>query len=97
MVNLKNTSLFNLLIKARDEAHRFAIKNNRISKQNLIKKSSLDKVNGVGKIIKSRLFQKFGSIKNIQSAGIDELSKIKGVSFNLSKRIHNQMNNLYDD
>ena len=92
-----NTSLFNLLIKARDEAHRFAIKNNRISKQNLIKKSSLDKVNGVGKIIKSRLFQKFGSIKNIQSAGIDELSKIKGVSFNLSKRIHNQMNNLYDD
>ena len=91
-----NSKLFNLLIRARDEAHRFAIKNNRISKQSGIKNSSLDKINGVGAVIKSRLFQKFGSIKYIRRARIDEITKIKGVSEKLANKIHTELNNLYD-
>ena len=91
-----NSKLFNLLIRARDEAHRFAIKNNRISKQSGIKNSSLDKINGVGAVIKSRLFQKFGSIKYIRRASIDEITKIKGVSEKLANKIHTELNNLYD-
>ena len=91
-----NSRLFNLLIRARDEAHRFAIKNNRISKQSGIKNSSLDKINGVGAVIKSRLFQKFGSIKYIRRASIDEITKIKGVSEKLANKIHTELNNLYD-
>ncbi len=90
------SSLFNFLLRARDEAHRFAIKNNRISKQGSVKISSLDVVDGVGKVIKSRLFQKFGNIENIRKANIHELSKIKGISARLGKKIKDVLSNVYD-
>lgn len=54
-----------LLQRIRDEAHRFAIKNNRKARLKTIQKSELDKIEGVGPKTKLKLLTTFGSIKNL--------------------------------
>ena len=90
--SVKNSSrLFNLLAKARDEAHRFAIKHNRIAKQKSVKRSKLDEIKGIGPIIKGRLFREFGSFKSIKKASVAELTLIKGINCNLALKIKNSL------
>ncbi len=54
-----------LLLRISDEAHRFAIKNNREARLKTIIKTSLDDIEGVGGITKNKLLTKFGSITNL--------------------------------
>jgi excinuclease ABC subunit C len=54
-----------LLLRISDEAHRFAIKNNRNSRIKAIKKTALDGIDGVGDITKNKLLIKFGSSQNL--------------------------------
>ena len=86
-----DSSLFKLLTRARDEAHRFAVKHNRISKQKNVKKSKLDEIEGIGPIIKGRLFKKFGSFKSIKKASVNELVLIKGINKSLASRIRQSL------
>ena len=74
-----NSRLFHLLIKARDEAHRFAIKANRKAKRINMQVSILDSIKGIGPKTKERLFNKFKSIDAILNSDIDYLQNIKGV------------------
>ena len=83
----KQSKLFKLLIKARDEAHRFSIKHNRISKNKSVSSSFLDKVDGIGPKIKSALFRKFKNIQDIQSASKDQLRDVPGVGSAIADRI----------
>ena len=62
-----NSKLFKLLSKARDEAHRFALKAHRKSKQKQVNYSILDEVKGIGAVKKNILLSKFGSIQNIKN------------------------------
>tara|TARA_A100001234_G_scaffold216075_1_gene221596 strand:- start:2542 stop:3816 length:1275 start_codon:yes stop_codon:yes gene_type:complete len=86
----KNSKLFNLLIRSRDEAHRFAITANRVAKNKDMKVSVLDSIKGIGPRTKERLFNKFKSIDVILSADTSVLEKIKGVD----KRIANEIKKL---
>ncbi len=72
-----NSKLFNLLIKARDEAHRFAIKANRNAKRKNMQVSILDSIKGIGPKTKERLFNEFKSINAILNSDIDHLQNIK--------------------
>jgi excinuclease ABC subunit C len=54
-----------LIQRIRDEAHRFAITNNRKAKLKTAQKSQLDKVPGIGEKTKFKLLQIFGSTENI--------------------------------
>ena len=74
-----NSRLFNLLIKARNEAHRFAIKANRNAKRVNMKVSILDSIKGIGPKTKERLFNEFKSINAILNADINRLQNIRGV------------------
>jgi excinuclease ABC subunit C len=85
-----NSKLFNLLIKARDEAHRFAIKANRNAKRKNMQVSILDSIKGIGPKTKERLFNEFKSIDAILKADIRMLKTIKGVD----QRIANEIKNL---
>ena len=71
-----NSRLFNLLIRARDEAHRFAIKANRKAKRMNMKVSILDSIRGIGPKTKERLFNEFKSINAILNSDINYLQKI---------------------
>ncbi len=85
-----NTKLFNLLIRARDEAHRFAIKANRSAKRTNMQISILDRIKGIGPKTKERLFNKFKSINAILNSDINDLQKIRGVD----RRIANEIKKL---
>ncbi len=82
-----NSKLFNLLIRARDEAHRFAIKANRNAKRVDMQVSILDSIKGIGPKTKERLFNKFKSIDAILRADINDLENIRGVDQRVAEEI----------
>lgn len=61
---LENQTKF-LVQRIRDEAHRFAITNNRNSRLKTAAKSQLDDVLGVGPKTKQKLLEVFGSVQNL--------------------------------
>ena len=83
----KNSKLFNLLMRARDEAHRFAIKANRAAKRKNMQASILDSIQGVGPKTKERLFNEFKSIDVILNAEISLLENVKGVNHRIACEI----------
>ena len=62
------------------------LKAQRNKKRGNIRKSSLDKVDGVGVVLK-RLMNKFRSIENIKSSKIEELMTVKGLMRKIAKQI----------
>ena len=82
-----NSRLFNLLIRARDEAHRFAIKANRKAKRMNMHVSILDSIRGIGPKTKERLFNEFKSINAILNSDIRKLQNIRGVDQRIANEI----------
>ncbi len=82
-----NSRLFKLLVKARDEAHRFAIKANRNAKRLNMQVSILDSIKGIGPKTKERLFNEFKSINAILNADINRLRNIRGVDERIANEI----------
>ncbi|MBF0541870.1 MAG: excinuclease ABC subunit C, partial [Nitrospirae bacterium] len=76
-----------LLIKIRDEAHRFAITYHRKLRDNRILKSPLDDIKGISKKRRLALLKHFGSIKKIKAADASEIASIKGFNTKLAKII----------
>ena len=83
----KNSKAFLILQEMRDEAHRFALQAQRKKKRKTISKSELDLVKGVGKVLKSRLLQKFKSIKNIRMTNVSDLMTVEGINEKIAKLI----------
>ena len=71
-----DTDSKNLLMKVRDEAHRFAIKNLRNMKRKASIRSPLDGIKGLGPKRKAKLLERFGSIENLKKAKIDEIEDV---------------------
>ncbi len=84
----KDSPGFVLLQQIRDESHRFAITSNRKKKNKFIKRSSLDKIKGLGPKKKKNLLNFFKSIKEIKKAPVDELCKVSGISMKLAREIN---------
>tara|TARA_B110000438_G_scaffold188283_1_gene179923 strand:- start:2457 stop:4313 length:1857 start_codon:yes stop_codon:yes gene_type:complete len=81
-----------LLQRVRDEAHRFAVTYHRNLRQKSSIKSQLDSINGIGKIKKTKLIKKFGSVENIKKASILEISSINNINKNLAIKIKESLN-----
>lgn len=62
-----------LLTKIQDEVHRFAINYHRSLRAKTSTKSILDSIPNIGEKRRKNLMIKFGSIKNIEKAGIKEI------------------------
>ncbi len=75
----RNSSALRVLVKIRDEAHRFAITFHRKRRKKRTLISELDSISGVGEQTKFTLLKKFGSIENIRNASITELISVKGI------------------
>ena len=76
-----------LIQRIRDEAHRFAINYHRSLRNNNSKKSLLDSIQGIGPKRKKALYKKFGSMKAMREATIEDLAATEGFSINLAKNI----------
>ena len=72
--------------------HRYTINYHREIRSKGSIASVLDNVPGIGAVRKKELIKKFGSLKNIKEASIDELSKI--IPKKAAKELYNFLDNL---
>ncbi|HET6214649.1 MAG TPA: excinuclease ABC subunit UvrC [Micromonosporaceae bacterium] len=68
-----------LLQRARDEAHRFAITFHRQRRSKRMTASALEEVPGLGDIRRKALLRRFGSVKRLGAASIEEIAEVPGI------------------
>lgn len=66
-----------LLQRVRDEAHRFAVQYHQTVRDDV--STVLEDVPGVGAKRERQLLQRFGSVRNIRDASIEELTEVEGI------------------
>jgi excinuclease ABC subunit C len=72
----RHNPVLHLIQQIRDETHRFAVTFHRLRRGKRQTKTALSDVPGVGPATARKLLREFGSIANLQRAGIDALSKV---------------------
>jgi excinuclease ABC subunit C len=83
-----NKEAFTLIQLIRDEAHRFAILNQRKRHNKLMFNSKLDGIPGIGNERKKIIINHFGGIQGVLKASIRELKTINGISEKLATTIY---------
>lgn len=86
----KTSAEYLFLKQIQDEVHRFAITYHRATKNKNMYKSSLDDIQGIGKVRKNLLLKSFSSLEEIKNAPDEKLLKLgipKDVIKNLKKRL----------
>lgn len=71
----RSSSSLKILQKIRDEAHRFAITFHRQRRFKRTLQTELTSIKGIGKKTAEALLKKFGSVKKIKTATVEELAK----------------------
>ena len=72
----KESNLFLFLTRLQDEVHRYAITYHRNIKAKGSLSSILDMAPGIGEVRRKELLKKFGSLKKLKEASIEELSEV---------------------
>ena len=80
-----------LLQRSRDEAHRFAITFHRKRRSKSSTTSKLDSIPGIGVERRKQLLRKFGSMKMVQEAHIDDIASLPGFNISLASRIKDRL------
>jgi excinuclease ABC subunit C len=76
-----------LLQRARDEAHRFAVRYNRKLRSKRTIRSDLADIPGIGPQRQTVLLRRFGSLKGVKEATREEIARVPGFSEALASRI----------
>jgi excinuclease ABC subunit C len=76
-----------LVMRIRDEAHRFAVEYHRKRRGKAMTRSVLDALSGVGPTRRKRLLGAFGSVAALKKASIEEIAAIKGMSAELAAEV----------
>jgi excinuclease ABC subunit C len=80
-----------LLQRLRDEAHRFAITYHRGVRAKASIQSALDTIPGVGPKKKKALLRKFGSVRGIREATVEDIASTVGFTRALAERVKAQV------
>jgi excinuclease ABC subunit C len=68
-----------LLQRVRDEAHRFAITFHREKRSKSMTVSALDGIPGLGDTRRKALMRRFGSLKRLRAATVDDIAEVPGI------------------
>ena len=81
-----------LVMRIRDEAHRFAVEYHRTRRGKAMTQSALDALAGVGPTRRKRLLVTFGSVSAIKRASVDEIAAVKGMTPALASSVKAALN-----
>jgi excinuclease ABC subunit C len=80
-----------LVQRLRDEAHRFAITYHRDVRGKKALRSELDDIAGIGPGRKKALLKRFGSVRRIREASVDDVAATPGISRDLAERLKSHL------
>jgi excinuclease ABC subunit C len=83
----RNSQGLYLVQRVRDEAHRFAITYHRNLRSRRALASVFDEVEGIGPARKKALLKRFGSLRRIREASVDELAETPGIPREVAERL----------
>ena len=85
----RNSQGLYLVQRARDEAHRFAVTFHRERRSKKSVQSALDLVPGIGPKRKRMLIRRFGSLRGVSNASVEEIAAVPGMTLSLARSVKN--------
>jgi len=76
----QNSAPLLLLVRIRDEAHRFAVTYHKTVRSKVLTRSELEGVRGIGLKRKKALLKHFGSLKGVKEATVEQLVAVEGMT-----------------
>lgn len=94
----RTSNVFHYLTRIQDEVHRYTINYHRTLRSKGSISSLLDNIEGIGAVRKKELIKRFGSVKKMSEASVEELKEIvpENVAINIGKYLTDFLNKNVD-